>query len=170
MWLMYECSDDNVTEFKKFYDTELSEEEKKKVFVPTYDCMKKYQGSWHMEQKPIFADCLVIDCKDKKELQDTLTGQQWPQVLAEDIISGAKALQPEQEAFLKGLMQPDTKRITMSTGYIKDGITYVTEGPLLGREKFIRKIDRHKRLAWLMIPAGNSLWKMSAGLEIVSKN
>ena len=106
MWLMYECSDDNVTEFKRFYDTELSEEEKKKV----------------------------------------------------------------QEAFLKGLMQPDTKRITMSTGYIKDGITYVTEGPLLGREKFIRKIDRHKRLAWLMIPAGNSIWKMSAGLEIVSKN
>lgn len=170
MWLMYECSDDNVTEFKKFYDTELSEEEKKKVFVPTYDCMKKYQGSWHMEQKPIFADCFVIDCKDKKELQDTLIGQQWPQVLAEDIISGAKALQPEQEAFLKGLMQPDTKRITMSTGYVKDGITYVTEGPLPGREKFIRKIDRHKRLAWLMIPAGNSIWKMSAGLEIVSKN
>lgn len=52
-------------------------------------------------------------------------------------------------------MQPDTKTISMSTGYIKDGTTHVTQGPLQGREKFIRRIDRHKRLAWLVLPAGD---------------
>lgn len=170
MWFVYECTEDIIAEFKKFYDTQLSEEQKKKFFVPTYDCMKKYQGSWHMEQKPLLADCFFIECKDKETLQNTLNQQQCSQPLADDIISGARALQPEQEKFLKSLMQPDTKRISMSTGYIKDGTTYVTQGPLQGREKYIRKIDRHKRLAWLMIPAGDNTWKMSAGLEIISKS
>ena len=54
----------------------------------------------------------------------------------------------------------------MSTGYIKDGTTYVTQGPLQGREKFIRRIDRHKRLAWLMLRKGKvsgscvQVWKL----------
>ena len=34
----------------------------------------------------------------------------------------------------------------MSTGYIKDGVTYVIREPLQGKENLICKIDRHKRL------------------------
>ena len=78
-------------------------------------------------------------------------------------------LRPEQEEFLKALMQPDTKTISMSTGYIKDGTTHVTQGPLQGREKFIRRIDRHKRLAWLVLPAGDGQQELRTGLEIISK-
>ena len=61
--------------------------------------------------------------------------------------------------------------IPMSRGYIKEGQTCVTEGPLCGRESQIRKIDRHKRLARLECPVDQyqrkGLW---AGLEIVSKS
>lgn len=32
------------------------------------------------------------------------------------------------------LMMPETKKISMSTGYIKDGRTYVTKGPLQGTQ------------------------------------
>ena len=78
-------------------------------------------------------------------------------------------LRPEQEEFLKALIQPDTKTISMSTGYIKDGTTHVTQGPLQGREKFIRRIDRHKRLAWLVLPAGDGQQELRTGLEIISK-
>lgn len=130
MLFVYECTGNIIAEFKKFYDTQLSEEQKKRIFVPTYDCMKKYQGSWHMEQKPAFRNCFLIECRDRDDLADMLHRLQCADILAENITANAIALFPEQEVFLRNLMMPETKKISMSTGYIKDGRTYVTKGPL----------------------------------------
>lgn len=131
--------------------------------------MKRYQGSWHVEQKPLFTDCFFIECRDKEELKTTLSRQHCSDSLAEAVMFGITPLRPQQEEFLKALMQPDTKTISMSTGYIKDGTTHVTQGPLQGREEFIRRIDRHKRLAWLVLPAGDGQQELRTGLEIISK-
>jgi len=170
MLFVYECTGNIIAEFKKFYDTQLSEEQKKRIFVPTYDCMKKYQGSWHMEQKPAFKNCFLIECRDRDDLADMLHRLQCADILAENITANAIALLPEQEVFLRNLMMPETKKISMSTGYIKDGRTYVTKGPLQGREKMISRIDRHKRLAKLRFAAGNTDRELCAGLEIISKS
>lgn len=169
MLFVYECTGNIIADFKKFYDTQLSEQDKKKIFIPTYDCMKRYQGSWHVEQKPLFTNCFFIECRDKEELKTTLSRQHCSDSLPEAVMSGITPLRPEQEEFLKALIQPDTKTISMSTGYIKDGTTHVTQGPLQGREKFIRRIDRHKRLAWLVLPAGDGQQELRTGLEIISK-
>mgnify|MGYP000502125395 FL=1 len=166
MLFVYECTRNIITDFKKFYDTQLSEQDKKKIFIP---CMKRYQGSWHVEQKPLFTNCFFIECRDKEELKTTLSRQHCSDSLAEAVMSGITPLRPEQEEFLKALIQPDTKTISMSTGYIKDGTTHVIQGPLQGREKFIRRIDRHKRLAWLVLPAGDGQQELRTGLEIISK-
>lgn len=170
MLFVYECTGNIIAEFKKFYDTQLSEEQKKRIFVPTYDCMKKYQGSWHMEQKPAFKNCFLIECRDRNDLADILHRLQCADIFAENITANAIALLPEQEVFLRNLMMPETKKISMSTGYIKDGRTYVTKGPLQGREKMISRIDRHKRLAKLRFAAGNTDRELCAGLEIISKS
>lgn len=170
MLFVYECTGNIIAEFKKFYDTQLSEEQKKRIFVPTYDCMKKYQGSWHMEQKPAFRNCFLIECRDRNDLADMLHRLQCTDIFAENITANAIALLPEQEVFLRNLMMPETKKISMSTGYIKDGRTYVTKGPLQGREKMISRIDRHKRLAKLRFAAGNTDRELCAGLEIISKS
>ena len=170
MLFVYECTGNIIAEFKKFYDTQLSEEQKKRIFVPTYDCMKKYQGSWHMEQKPAFRNCFLIECRDRNDLADMLHRLQCADIFAENITANAIALLPEQEVFLRNLMMPETKKISMSTGYIKDGRTYVTKGPLQGREKMISRIDRHKRLAKLRFAAGNTDRELCAGLEIISKS
>lgn len=170
MLFVYECTGNIIAEFKKFYDTQLSEEQKKRIFVPTYDCMKKYQGSWHMEQKPAFRNCFLIECRDRDDLADMLHRLHCADIFAENITANAIALFPEQEVFLRNLMIPETKKISMSTGYIKDGRTYVTKGPLQGREKMISRIDRHKRLAKLRFAAGNTDRELCAGLEIISKS
>ena len=170
MLFVYECTGNIIAEFKKFYDTQLSEEQKKRIFVPTYDCMKKYQGSWHMEQKPAFRNCFLIECRDRDDLADMLHRLQCADIFAENITANAIALFPEQEVFLRNLMMPETKKISISTGYIKDGRTYVTKGPLQGREKMISRIDRHKRLAKLRFAAGNTDRELCAGLEIISKS
>ena len=75
-----------------------------------------------------------------------------------------------EERFLKELGGRD-HHVPMSRGYIREGKTCVTEGPLCGHESQIQKIDRHKRLAHLDCRMDQyqrkGLW---AGLEIVSKS
>lgn len=72
----------------------------------------------------------------------------------------------EEETFLRGLCGR-SHHSAMSKGYIRNGRTHVTEGPLKGKERLIRKIDRHKRLARLEMPG--SLRDVNVGLEIYEK-
>lgn len=129
---------------------------------------EEISGSWHMEQKPAFKNCFLIECRDRNDLADMLHRLQCADISAENITANAIALLPEQEVFLRNLMMPETKKISMSTGYIKDGRTYVTKGPLQ-EGKMISRIDRHKRLAKLRFAAGNTDRELCAGLEIISK-
>ena len=169
MWFMYEYTENEITELNQSYDTRLPEEEKKKIFIPIYDCMKKYQGTWHIEPRPVFQDCMLIECENKENLIQTLNQNQCPTYIVQSIAAQTIHLHPEQQKFLQDLMDQN-RRIQMSTGYIKDGSTHVTEGPLQGKENLIRRIDRHKRLARLEIPMGNKVREMCAGLEITSKS
>lgn len=170
MWLLCDCQGQNTTELLNFCRDNLPEDIRTGICMPTYDSMKKYQGSWHMEQKPVFKNCFLIECRDRNDLADMLHRLQCADIFAENITANAIALLPEQEVFLRNLMMPETKKISMSTGYIKDGRTYVTKGPLQGREKMISRIDRHKRLAKLRFAAGNTDRELCAGLEIISKS
>ena len=77
-------------------------------------------------------------------------------------------LLPEQECFLRGFLG-EKQHLHMSRGHIREGQTYITEGPLRGKEKMICKIDRHKRLARLELPMADGIQTLYAGLEIFSK-
>ena len=54
-------------------------------------------------------------------------------------------------------------------GLIENGTVTVTEGPLTGMEGCIRRIDRHKRKAWLEIDMFGRTMEMEVGLEIIEK-
>ena len=140
MLLLYEYSNQNITEFQVFCNNSLSQAEKEKIFIPTYDCMKKYQGTWHIEPRPVFQDCMLIECENKENLIQTLNQNQCPTDIVQSIAAQTIHLHPEQQKFLQDLMD------------------------------LIRRIDRHKRLARLEIPMGNKVREMCAGLEITSKS
>ncbi len=57
----------------------------------------------------------------------------------------------------------------MSEGIIENDRVVVTSGPLKGNEGLIRKIDRHKRKAWLEIEMFGRTVEMQVGLEVVGK-
>ena len=115
----------------------------------------------------MFPDYVFLESEDGERLAREL--EQYEQILT--ILGGrdADALTPvdrEEERFLRGLCG-GTHHSGMSRGYIRDGHTYVTEGPLQGKERLIRKIDRHKRLAKLEMPG--SFRGVNVGLEIYEK-
>ena len=57
----------------------------------------------------------------------------------------------------------------ISTGIIEDGNLKVIDGPLKGFEKYIVRIDRHKRKAWLKIKLFGEERKFNAGLCVIEK-
>ena len=163
----------------------LSREALKDVFCLTYDRMRRYQGSWHVERQNMFPHYIFLESENEKQLREELEEYRDFVTLLEDKES-LIPVRKEEEQFLQGMCE-EAHHFGMSRGYIQDGQTCVTEGPLRGRERLIRKIDRHKRLARLVLPYESMLckrdsensrqqpdWKkeqreMVVGLEIISK-
>ena len=127
---------------------------KARAFLFTFEQMKRYEGSWHSLHAPLFPGMFFLESET-----DYIPCDQ--EVIAVD---------KETETFLRRLGGAE-HYVPISRGIIRDGVTIVKEGPLVGNETRIRKIDRHRRLAKIEGPS--ELWKNEGfwiGLEITSKS
>ena len=77
-------------------------------------------------------------------------------------------LTAEEVHFLKDF-GGEEKVVPVSEGIIENSKVVVMSGPLMGKEGYIKKIDRHKRRAFLELPMLGRRQKIQVGLEIVSK-
>ncbi len=77
-------------------------------------------------------------------------------------------LSEKEEELVKSFITHD-EGIDISKGYIEGDNIYVTEGPLQGMEGYIKKIDRHKRVAIISMNLFDRETDVSVGLEIVEK-
>ena len=59
--------------------------------------------------------------------------------------------------------------IESSSGYMEGDRIHIIEGALKGRESIIRKVDRHKRQAWIDIEFMGDIRRVNVALEIIWK-
>lgn len=141
---------------------------KDEIFLITFEKMRRYNGNWHCQEETFLKGCVFAKIDSRKRLEKAAKETAVFRELGVGMYS-LKLLKPERD-FLED-MGGNTHCIAMSKGYIRDGETFVTEGPLCGRECKIRKIDRHKRMARidspLQIYQDQGLW---TGLEIMAKS
>ena len=76
----------------------------------------------------------------------------------------------EEEILLLQRLGGDEHVAVMSEGIIEQSQVKVISGPLAGMEGCIRRIDRHKRRAWLEVDMFGRKQLIQAGIEIVAKN
>lgn len=168
IWYVLYCPNQKEEELLYACKRHLTRGALKDAFVFTYDRMRRYGGAWHLEQQPLFPHYLFLESQDEGKLAGEL--KRYSQVLPVFESDGKLIrVEPEEEKVLRMLCDA-SHHSRMSRGYIRDGQTVVTEGPLRGRESLIRKIDRHKRIAQVSIPSLGCLREMQVGLEIVSKS
>ena len=74
----------------------------------------------------------------------------------------------QEEQLLRRLTE-DTTNVAVSVGVIEGDKIIVREGPLVGMEGMIKRIDRHKRMAVLEVELFNRISEVKVGLEIVEK-
>lgn len=138
------------------------------IFLVTSERMKRYGGKWHCCEEPLFKGCVFAKADASRQLEEAAGKAEVFRVFGD----GGYSLRLPQsgQRFLEEV-GGEAHRIPMSKGFIRDGTTFVTEGPLRGRERKIRKIDRHKRMARIDSPLEycykQELW---IGLEIMAKS
>lgn len=137
-------------------------------FIPKYICQKKIKGSWQ-DVKTILFHGYIFIITDKIELLDVELNK----VYGFTKIIGKKnaeiyPLDIEEVNLLQSFCD-SRHTVEMSVGYIEGEHVYVLKGPLQGKEGLIKKIDRHKRIAYLQLNMLKKEIITKVGLEIISK-
>jgi transcriptional antiterminator NusG len=136
-------------------------------FVPYYDEMRKMHGSWITQRRVLFPGYVFMVTEQPKELKIALRNVGgWKNLLG--IGEEITPITPEEEQYLREFLGKD-QVVHASRGIIEDDKIIVTEGPLQGKEGLIRKIDRHKRLAWLEMELMGEVIRTRVSLEIYDK-
>ena len=147
----------------KYIDSDVLEE----TFIPKRIRRRKYLGTWRDEECALFPGYVFLVTEKPDELHDQLRRVEGMTKLLRDE-SSVLMLTHEEEEFMKTL--GDSEHVTqMSIGIIEGKTIRITEGPLIGLEGMIRKIDRHKRQCIVETDMFGQKTKMTVGLEIISK-
>lgn len=137
-------------------------------FVPKYKHMKKYKGQWHHIEEVLFTGYVFLITDHIEDLFYHLTRiHSLTKLLGND----GENIYPltQEDAYLIQKFVKEDYIVDMSIGYIEGEKVYITEGPLIGHEGMISKIDRHKRLAYIDINLFGQQLSTKVGLEIISK-
>lgn len=138
-------------------------------FAPRYQYQRKIKGSWELVEELLTPGYVYIKTSmlDIDELTRQL--QQVPafaRVLTQDgkIIS----LSADDEAWLTRLTGANYV-VEPSIGVMEGDKIVIVDGPLKGLETHIKKIDRHKRLAYVEVQLLGRIKLVKVGAEIVRK-
>lgn len=146
---------------------DIPEDVLEKCFLPYYEEKRKIRGEWTVLKKILFPGYVFAITQDMEKLY-----QQQKKVIGLTKLLGTGReiipLTEKEVAFLTRFGGED-QIVTMSEGIIIGSKVIVNSGPLQGMEGYIRKIDRHKRKAYLEIPFFGRTQNIQVGLEIVEK-
>lgn len=138
-----------------------------KCFIPYYEQMKKYQGEWHKEKKILFPGYVFMVSNGVNDLFHELKNVDG----LTKMLGTGKEIVPLVEGEIEFLQSFGKKEqiVGVSEGFIEDGQVCIVDGPLKGYEGWIKKVDRHKRLAYLEVELMGRKIETRVGLEIVEK-
>jgi len=142
-------------------------------FIPMLETIFRNSGRIKKEQKPLFPGYVFIESE----------------VSSLEIIQETQSIISTSKDIIRFLYYEDTRDIAMkehernmllrlcnddccveaSNGIIVGSRVYIKEGPLVGLESIIRKIDRHKRQAIIELNIMGDVRQVRVALDIVEK-
>lgn len=136
-------------------------------FVPMAERQHRKDGKYTILREPLFPGYLFIISQDIEKISVAIQKIfKFKRILRTG--DSFSALEPGEVKAFRSLTNEDFN-ISMSKGFIIGDEITVTEGPLKGYEGRIKKIDRHKRMAFMEIPFLGCDTRVRVPLEIVSK-
>lgn len=138
-------------------------------FVPMREVMRRREGQWVTVRETLFPGYLFLETRAIERVMERLARiPAFTRLLGvgdERVIP----LSEDEVIWLSTLMQPLSKVVEMSVGAMEGSRVVVTEGPLVGHEALISRIDRHRRAAYLDMRMFGRTKTIKVGLEVVRK-
>lgn len=138
-------------------------------FSTKREVLRREGGTWQKCEENLLPGYLFVSCDDPSRVADCLKRiPAFTRMLGNDDVF--IPLSDDEVRWLSRLTTSEERIIRMSRGVIEEGgKVVVTEGPLRGYEANIKRIDRHKRVAWLEMRILGRTKSVKVGLEIVAK-
>lgn len=136
-------------------------------WVPTKTEQRKLDGKYTEVERILFPGYIFIDTDDPEKLHIEIRKTKYNSRVMKTGEYFTPISRTEEEIIRH--LTGDDGRMGISTGIIEDGNLKVIDGPLKGFEKYIVRIDRHKRKAWLKIKLFGEERKFNAGLCVIEK-
>lgn len=137
-------------------------------FIPQYEIMRKTQGVWKKRVEVLLPGYLFVATDQPDRLMVELQ-----KVPAFTKLLGNNdvfiPLNDQEVTFFESFTEPQHRTVTMSEGIIDGDDIVILKGPLMYQTGLIKKIDRHKRLAYLEMSIMGRKKIVKLGLEIVEK-
>lgn len=137
-------------------------------FIPQYEIMKRFQGEWRCCTEILLPGYLFLVTKDIEQAAKELR-----RVPAFTKLLGNNGvftpLSAGEIAFIDSFMTKNHRVVEMSEGVIEGDEICITKGPLVHQMGLVKKIDRHKRLAYLETTMCGRTVNIKVGLELVGK-
>lgn len=168
MWYVVQVKTGTEESIKVQCRRNVSMEVLRQCFIPYYEEKKRIQGKWTTQKKVLFPGYVFLVTKNLPQLHHALgqvIGMTKLLGTGDDIVP----LTEEEVKFMENIGGSE-QVVKLSEGIIVNSKVKILSGPLVGKEGYIKKIDRHKRKAYLEIPMFGRVQRVQVGVEIVAKS
>lgn len=168
-WYVIQVRTGSEEKIKQACEYQIAKQYLKECFIPKYARLKKIQGKWDDVYETLFGGYVFMISDDVNGLFAELKSIPALTKLLGKYGTDIFPLNDDEVIFLKSFGKEEHV-VDMSIGYIEGDIIYVTKGPLMGKEGLIKKVDRHKRLAYIQVEFFGQVIDAKVGLEIIRKS
>lgn len=141
----------------------------REMFIPRHIVKKRYCKEWHDKLKVMFPGYVFMEC-DSENIEQIYI-QLWKVPQLTKMLKNADMVAPitkEEEEFLRSIMD-DEHIVRYSEGFIVGQRVCITEGALRDVSGHIKKVDRHRRIAYLDIDFFGRDTPVEVGLSTVAR-
>ncbi len=169
MWYVVQTMSGQEGQVKDFIAKMVESGLVQEAFIPRYEVMKRIKGLWCKRIEVLMPGYVFVVTKSPSKLKAQLRGvPRFTRLLGNDDMF--TPLDDRDIAFINAFTSPEKRTVEMSTGVVEGDDVIILNGPLMGRAGWIKKIDRHKRLAYLEVEMLGRTTTVKLGLEIVAKH
>lgn len=167
MWYVVQVQSGNELKTKELCNYLIGDEFLLKCFIPQYEQMKKYTGTWHKKMDVLFPGYMFIQTENINYIFHLLKGvPKLTKILGTD--HEFVPIDITEKRFLEKFLN-EGNVLEISTGYMVGEQVHIMDGPMKEFNGKIKKINRHKRIAIIEIEMFGRSMEVSVGLEVVGR-
>lgn len=128
----------------------------------------KRDGAWSLQTKPMYKEYFFVATRDTALLDRALAQLSFSCRIAGSRERAYASMPDDAQDWYRSVLDDDGV-VRNSVARIEDGVLHIEEGPLVGQETRVKKINRHKRWCLVDVGEGDSTFRELLPLDVPSK-